>query len=366
MCWHNDDGKPEIVAGHARAKAAQELGIEKVPVVFRDDWTDAQRRAYTLADNQTTMMTGWDDDQLAYELDSLADEFDMGDFGFDLDSALEDLPTGASDEVPEDAPERVKPGEVWLLGQHRLMCGDSTDAASVAKLFDGDRADVCFTSPPYNMAAGGTYDDVPNKAMHGGRAYRQYTDDLDDGGYTDLLVKSLGNALDHCDDAMFNIGILAGSKVGVANMMHAFAPKIVDIVVWNKDISMPMGLPSNRGMLSHRCEPIFCFSNSGERSFTHPQWDRGNGINRIDTSNASGNKFASNHAATFPVELAERVVGQFSKSSVCDLFGGTGTTLVACESLGRRCYMMEMDPRYCDLIIKRWEDMTGREAERVG
>ncbi|WP_307739359.1 ParB N-terminal domain-containing protein [uncultured Parolsenella sp.] len=86
VCWHNDDGRPEIVAGHARAIAAKQLGIERVPVVFRDDWTDAQRRAYTLADNQTTMMTGWDDDQLAYELDTLADEFDMGDFGFDAEA----------------------------------------------------------------------------------------------------------------------------------------------------------------------------------------------------------------------------------------------------------------------------------------
>ena len=97
VCWHNDDGRPEIVAGHARAKAAQELGVAEVPVVFRDDWTDAQRRAYTLADNQTTMMTGWDDDQLAYELDTLAGELDMSDFGFDL-GATEDLAT------PDDSP----------------------------------------------------------------------------------------------------------------------------------------------------------------------------------------------------------------------------------------------------------------------
>lgn len=116
VCWHNDDGKPEIVAGHARAKAAQELGIEMVPVVFRDDWTDAQRRAYTLADNQTTMMTGWDDDQLAYELDSLAGEFDMGDFGFDAtpDSDLDDRYSdnvGTVEYEPKDV-ER-KPAELF-------------------------------------------------------------------------------------------------------------------------------------------------------------------------------------------------------------------------------------------------------------
>lgn len=136
VCWHDDGGRPVIVAGHARAEAARELGIGEVPCVFRDDWTDAQRRAYTLADNQTTMMTGWDDELLASELDALADEFDMGDFGFDLDSALEDLPTGASDEVPEDAPERVKLGEVWRMGDHVLLCVDATKPENVRRLLE--------------------------------------------------------------------------------------------------------------------------------------------------------------------------------------------------------------------------------------
>jgi len=136
IAWHDSDGAAEIVAGHARAKAAQELGLEEVPVVFCDDLTDAQRRALTLADNQTTMMTGFDEDMLAYELDVLSSEFDMALFGFDLEAIveLEAAPDVAEDEVPDEVVCRCKPGEVWVLGKHRVMCGSATNPDDVERL----------------------------------------------------------------------------------------------------------------------------------------------------------------------------------------------------------------------------------------
>ena len=138
IAWHNEDGIAEIVAGHARTTAARNLGMEEVPCIFVDDLTDAQRRALTLADNQTTMMTGFDEDMLAYELDVLADEFDMADFGFadSLGEAIEDVDV-EKDEVPEVVECRAKKGEIWQLGAHRIMCGDSTCREDVEKLAGG-------------------------------------------------------------------------------------------------------------------------------------------------------------------------------------------------------------------------------------
>ena len=173
------------------------------------------------------------------------------------------------------------------------------------------------------------------------------------------------NALDHCDDVMFNIGILEGSKQGVIGLLNEFKDKFLDIVIWNKDKSLPHGMKSQKGMLSHRCELVFCFNQKGSRSFSHPQWQAGQGINRIDDTNASHNKYASKHAATMPVSFAAEIIKLFTEESVVDLFGGTGTTMIAAEQLGRRCYMMELDPHYCDVIIARWEAFTGRKAERV-
>jgi DNA modification methylase len=164
---------------------------------------------------------------------------------------------------------------------------------------------------------------------------------------------------------MFNIGILKASKIGIISMLHDFKDKFCDIIVWNKSTSMPLGLPSHAGCVSHRCELIFCFNQSGNRAFSHPQWSHGAQINRIDTESASGNEFAKIHAATFPVALPASIIKSYTKSSVLDCFGGTGTTMIAAEQLGRKCYMMELDPHYCDVIIARWEKLTGQKATRL-
>lgn len=209
---------------------------------------------------------------------------------------------------------------------------------------------------------GGDFSSTQSKAMNGGHAYGGFDDNLTDDDYTELICGSLSNALIHCDDVLFNIGILQNSKYGIINMLDRFRDNFLDIVVWNKSQSMPFGMKNQKGMLSHRCELIFCFNKSGNRSFTHPQWSIGAGINRIDTCNAAGNEYSAVHSATFPVEFAFEAVKMFSEKSVLDLFGGTGTTMVACEELNRKCYMSELDPAYCDIIIDRWEKLTGEKA----
>ena len=140
-----------------------------------------------------------------------------------------------------------------------------------------------------------------------------------------------------------------------------------DILVWNKNNCIPLGLPSNAGMVSHICELIFCFNQTGSRAFSHPQWKKGvwNGqqmINRIDSKNQMNNEYSKVHHATFPVEFAGQVIEMYSEKSVLDQFGGTGTSMIAAEQLGRKCFMMELDPHYCDIIIARWEKFTGQKA----
>lgn len=367
----------EIVAGHTRYKAALSLGMESVPCIVASDLDAAKTKAFRLADNKTGELASWDWEKLDAELAELSDmdlDFDMGDFGFDM-AALGAMGEGAGqdepiepvegeDDVPqldESEPPDSVPGAVYALGTHRLMCGDSTDAAAVKKLMGGERADICFSSPPYNLLQGGAYK-AKNVAMHSGKAYASVQDNMTDEQYAEFLAKAVGNAIASCDDALFNIGILDGSKHGVAKLLAEYADNFCDIIVWNKKSSMPSGLPSHRALLTHRCELIFCFNQSGSRSFSHPQWSIGSEINRIDTEGASGNEFAEIHAATFPVALAEYVCRKYTEKSVLDLFGGTGTTMIAAEKSGRKCYMMEIDPLYCDVVRRRWAEFAHGEG----
>ena len=366
------DSNRVIICGHTRLEAAKSLGMAEVPCIVADDLTDAQVKALRLADNKVAEFSEWEMNLLGEELGELAEisDIDMGDFGFDL-TEFDNIGMDAEekevveDEVPEEVEPVCKKGEVWQLGEHRLMCGDSTDADAVAKLMNGERADIAFTSPPYNMAVTQISDKCPNRAMHNGQAYNSYDDNKSDSDYTKLLEGALKNCLDHADDVMFNIGILKASKIGIISMMSDFRDNFCDIIVWNKSQSMPLGLPSHAGCVSHRCELIFCFNQDGSRAFSHPQWSHGAQINRIDTENASNNEFAKVHAATFPVALPAKVIESYTEKSVLDVFGGTGTTMIAAEQLGRKCFMMELDPHYCDVIIARWEKLTGQKAVKV-
>ena len=196
-------------------------------------------------------------------------------------------------------------------------------------------------------------------------AYGEYEDNLSDEDYSKLLINALDNGITHTDEVIFNIGFLGGNKAGVVNMLHQRIDFFADMLYWKKSSAMSLGLPSQKRMVSHYIEPLYCFTKQGTRAHPHSQWDIARGVDCVETKNASNNEYSKIHNATFPVEFASHFVSNFSDKSVLDLFGGTGTTLIACEQLNRKCFMMELDPHYCDVIIARWEKLTGKNARRL-
>ena len=355
-------GKFVIIGGNMRYRACKEIGYKELPCKVLDAETPVEKlRQYAIKDNENFGEYDWD---------CVANEWDtaeLEDWGVELpiwDEETENDSCSKGDETTEDEfnetniEQKCNKGDVWKLGEHRLMCGDSTDAAMVATLMNNSRADVCFSSPPYNVAL--RNDDT--KYTKGRTMYNEYTDQLSDSEYKSLLFSTLTNAMQYCDDVMFNIGFIASTKIAIAEMLMAFKNKINDIIVWNRGNGVPTGM---KGILKHYAEFIFCFNNSGKRTFAHPQFAAGTASNVIDVPPNTTNEYAKEHHATFPVALAGEIISNFTNKSILDLFGGTGTTMVAAEQLGRKCYMMELDPHYCDIIIARWEKLSGGTAVKI-
>lgn len=389
------DRNGNVIAGNKTQEAAIKAGIRRVRVIETDgtelvavkrtdiDIDSAKGRELALVDNLATQVNlAWDEAELeAMDVEG----FDPGEWGWEPPEMGDNTEQGQGeqheakeddfDETKEKIETVCKKGDIWQLGNHRLVCGSCTDPDAMSKLMGGERADIAFTSPPYNMMQTGF-----DKALSSGRinvtydlregTYNEFSDNLSDEEYGKLLKDALKMALTYADDALYNIGILASSKIGIIDLLSEYKKKFCDILVWNKSECMPFGLPSMAGMVPHICELIFCFNQNGSRSFSHPQWKgcKFNGKqmdNRIDSKNQSDNEFAEIHHATFPVEFAGQVVAMYSEKSVLDQFGGTGTTMIAAEQLGRKCFMMELDPHYCDVIIARWEKLTGGKATKL-
>lgn len=361
-----------IVAGHTRLKASKKLGLKEVPCIVADDLDEEQIKAFRLADNKVSELASWDFELLGDELEDL--DFEMADYGFEIETNEENELDPVEDETPQLEKEtNTKRGYIYICGKHRVMCGDSTDKNDIAKLMNGERADITFTSPPYNTQQGEQFE-IRGKQKDNGsgyygnssiNVYNEYQDNLSDSDYAELLIKSTENALNYSDDILLNLGILKGSKNGIIELLNHYKENFLDILVWNKSSSFPIAFQSQLGAVSHRCELIFCFNQKGNRKFTHPQWKAGTQINRIDTVNANGNEYSKEHSATFPVELPFNILKDYADTSCLDIFGGTGTTMIACEQLDKKCYTMEIDPYYVDLIVKRWENYTGKKAELV-
>ena len=359
------DGDNGIVAGHGRVMAAQRIGMEYVPTVEASHLTDAQKRAYVIADNRLALDAGWDDDMLRVEFADLqADGFDLELTGFTLDEidALEPDPEpeeGLTDEdATPEAPEQpvTVEGDVWVLGNHRLMCGDSTSIDAVERLTGGNKVDIIFTDPPYGMSYGG------------GRARGDHSLDKETGG---VKVKAHGEIIGDSlqgDDLLSMVRdaistARAWSKEGggtyVCFTWRTYAEfeaalescglEVKNCIVWDKK---SIGL----GNSHYRPQHEFIFYCGGE-------WhgDKSESDVWYMSRGATGDYV---HPTQKPVELIERAINNSSKSgdSVIDSFGGSGSTLIACEKLYRHARLMELDPKYCDVIIKRWQDFTGQEA----
>lgn len=331
-----------IIAGHGRLMAAQRLGLEDVPCIIAEGWTEAQKRAYVIADNKLALNAGWDDQMLAVEFGELKElDFDLSLTGFDLDeigALFPDEPTeGLTDEdaVP-DAPEQpvTVEGDVWLLGRHRLMCGDGTSIDAVDRLMGGRKADMVFTDPPYgvNMQRSGSIK---------GDASMDEAEAIIAGAISVASVVSKQGA-----SWYFWVGFRAYAFTDTEVAKHR---KVSNCIVWKKP-SIGMG----KG--GYRFQHELCvFAGEVESRSVSDVWEFGR-----DTS--------ALHPTMKPVELVCYGLNNSSKSGdeVLDLFGGSGSTLIACEKTARDCRMMELDPKYCDVIIKRWQDFTGQQATLEG
>lgn len=361
------DGENGIIAGHGRLLAARKLGLTEVPTIELAHLNETQLKAYVIADNRLALNAEWDNELLTIELNALLqDGFALELLGFDPDEILaltdveEVAPVGDEEAVPEPPAEPVtRSGDIWVLGKHRLMCGDSTSIDAVEKLMDGNRAAFCFTSPPYNA---GDSEKLSGNTHTDDNKYGLYQDNKTQNQYLELLNEFCSAWLSVSDCLCVNIQQLAGNKIAFIDWLTLFKQNYVDMAIWDKGHGAPQ---MARNVMSNRFEYLVFLSPSDKPSRAIPCADfQGTVQNVYAAPPQRNNEFASIHAATFPVHLPEWAIETFTKkkSIVADAFGGTGTTLIACEKTGRTARLMELDPKYCDVIVKRWEDYTGKKA----
>lgn len=347
-----------IVAGHGRLAAAQKLAMAMVPVVVLEHLSPTQRRALVIADNRIAENAGWDETMLRVEMEALQlDDFDMSLTGFDADALAELMAGGGGDDLgntdDDDVPEVLetaisRTGDVWLLGPHRLLCGDSTLEESYAQLLQGEEVDMVFTDPPYNV----NYANTAKDKMRGkNRAI--LNDNLGDGFY-DFLLAALTPTVANCKGAIY----VAMSSSELDVLQSAFREaggKWSTFVIWAKN-TFTMG----RSDYQRQYEPILYGWREGGKH--HWCGDR----NQSDVWQIKKPHKNDLHPTMKPVELVERAIRNSSRpgNSVMDPFGGSGTTLIAAEKTGRVGRMIELDPKYVDVIVRRWQDWTGKQATR--
>lgn len=342
------DAENQIIAGHGRVTAARKLKLSEVPCIRLGYLTESQKRAYVIADNKLALNAGWDDELLALEIQDLKDEdFDISLLGFDDDELSKIMETlveeveGLTDEdaVPETPEEpKTKLGDIYQLGSHRLMCGDSTMINDVEKLVDNAKIDLCYTDPPYGINEKGD-----RTARKTGLAKNHNFKDFQD------------DTIDYAVEAYQIVeGVLQIPRQvwwGANYYCHAL-PQSNNWFVWDKRVEAKMTDTQSD------CELAWVKSKwSSVRIFRH-LWK---GFNKGSERNQP-----RVHPTQKPVALAEWSFDYFKEvKSVLDLFGGSGSTLIACEKTNRACYIMEFEPHYCDVIVKRWEDFTGKKAELI-
>jgi DNA modification methylase len=371
-----DDG--EILAGHGRAAAAKQLGLLEVPTIALSQLDANERRAYVLADNKLALNAGWEKEILAIELQALVDlDFDIELTGFSLaevdlaiDEAGESQPNAR--ELPEDRVPLVETnavssnGDIWNLGRHRLICGDARDAEAYRLLLDNERVDLIFTDPPYNVAIDGNVCGL-GKVRH--REFAMAAGEMSEKDFTQFLISSLKHAADTCRDGAIAFVCMDWRHMGelLAAGAEAF-DELKNLIVWNK---------TNGGMgtfYRSKHELIFVFKvgrgehvNSfglGETGrYRTNVWD----YPGISSAGQNRDEQLAMHPTVKPVALVADALRDCSKRGdiVLDQFGGSGTTLIAAEKVGRRARVIEYDALYCDTIIRRWQYTTGKKATRA-
>lgn len=344
-----------ILAGHTRLKAAAKLGLERVPVVVATGLSPEAAREYRLADNKTAELADWDLPKLTLELDALrsADaDFDPTAFGFSADELSRLLALGPKEGFtdPDDAPEvpattNVKRGDLFRLGEHRLLCGDSTDAADVARLFDGATADLYLTDPPYNVD------------YTGSTGLKIANDSMDDADFLAFLTSAFCRANDVLrPGAAFYIWHADTEGRNFREAVRQVDWTLRECLIWVKN-SLVLG----RQDYQWRHEPCLYGWKGGAAHY----WNGGRSQSTVFEIDKPRRNDV--HPTMKPVELFERQMQNSTRPGeiVFDSFAGSGTTFVAAERLGRRCFGVELSPNYCDAIVQRWEAFTGEKAEAV-
>jgi DNA modification methylase len=383
-----------IICGHTRYKAAQKLGLEKVPVHVATDLTPEQIKAYRIADNQTASLAEWNYDLLPIEIGELqAANYDLGLLGFDQDELAKllggDLQEGLTDpdDVPAPPDEAItQPGDLWLLGDHRLLCGDSSKAEDLDRLLDGAVIHLVNTDPPYNVkveprsnnaiAAGNSSFANPNK--HHQKFDLERHPEKAKATHKKMRAKDRPLANDFVTDEAFDVLLDAwfGNMARVLKAGRSF-------YVWGGYANLGNYPPFlkkhdlyfSQGIVWDKQHPVLTRKDyMGAFEICFYGWRLGAGHKFFGPNNATDlwhvkkvNPQSMVHLTEKPVELAVRAM-QFSSridENVLDLFGGSGSTLIACEQTNRKAFVMELDPPYCDVIVQRWEKFTGRKAQRV-
>lgn len=361
-----------IIAGHTRAKAAEKLGLQKVPCIVADDLTDEQIKAYRLADNKTAELAEWDVEKLNDELKNLT-AFDMDAFGFDsLPDIMEELHGDSDAEtfsamIEEEEETICKHGDIWELGRHRLICGDCTAAGVIEKLMDGAKADLLLTDPPYNVA------------VENSDGLTIQNDDMSGADFYEFLKSAFSSADGAMKDgAAFYIWHGESEGLNFRRACAAVEWNLKQCIIWVKS-----QITIGRQDYQWKHEPCLYGWKNGKHYFIKNRKQATVIDNEMNIDLMTADELRevikgiittvlredkpirnAEHPTMKPVPLIKKQVKNSTKRGgvVLDIFGGSGTTLLACEELERICYMCELDEKYCDVIIRRWETATGKTA----
>jgi DNA modification methylase len=371
------DHENTTLAGHGRVAAAQQLGMGEVPCIRIETMSAEEKRAYVIADNKIALNAGWDDEILAEELKALIAsdiEFDVGLTGFsiaEIDNLIDGLVpeepgNPADDHIPDDGPAVCRPGDIWALGPHRLICGNALDPDTVAALMTGEQAQMVFTDPPYNVPIQGH---VGGKGSIKHREFAMASGEMTKPEFTGFLRSAFNNLVSHSIDGSIHFVCMDWRHLG--EMLDASAgvyTELKNLIVWSKD---------NAGMgtfYRSRHELIFAFKKGTEPH--HNTFELGqHGRYRtnvwqykgVNTLKAGRLEELALHPTVKPVQMVADAIKDVSARGaiVLDLFGGSGSTLIAAHKTGRRAYLCEYEPQYCDRIIRRWESYAKDDAEQI-
>jgi DNA modification methylase len=345
LVCYTEGEKYIVLGGNMRLKALSDIGAKEIPIILADEWSEEQRAQFLIKDN--VGFGEWDWNALANEWD--ADK--LTEWGLDLPpmDAIELEAEEDNYEMPDEVQTDIVVGDLFEIGEHRLLCGDSTDSDAVAKLMNGQKADMAFTSPPYNA---GKSESLSGNTHTTDNKYNEYNDNQKQTDYLDLLTGFTNNAILNSEYLICNIQSLAGNKIALIEYLYQYKKNFIDVAIWDKGHGAP-AMAEN--VMNSVWEYMFFISSKENASRAIPNANfRGTVPNIYRGKPNRNNQFSNVHAATFPIDLPEWAL-QFTKENniILDQFLGTGTTMVAAHQLNRKCYGMELDPKYCQVIIDR-------------